>query len=115
MGFWLAAWDAVDMAANYLTTDEAAAQLRLSNKTVRRMLIDGRLPGTRIGPRWRISAQVVSEILDGRANRDAVQRFCDENRGYCGGYPRKTEGPSGDRGQVLRSIAGRQRADAPEP
>jgi len=74
------------MAANYLTTDEAAAQLRLSNKTVRRMLIDGRLPGTRIGTRWRISAQLVSEILDGKANRDAVQKYCDENRATVAGY-----------------------------
>jgi excisionase family DNA binding protein len=74
------------MTANYLTTDEAAAQLRLSNKTVRRMLIDGRLPGTRVGTRWRISAQVLSEMLDGKANRDAVQRFCDENRAIVAGY-----------------------------
>lgn len=74
------------MTQKYLTTDEAAAQLRLSNKTVRRMLIDGRLPGTRIAGRWRIAAQLVSEILDGKSNRDAVQKYCDENRAIVAGY-----------------------------
>jgi excisionase family DNA binding protein len=38
-----------------ITPEEAALKLRLSNRTVRRMIQDGRLPGgVRIGNKWMI-------------------------------------------------------------
>jgi excisionase family DNA binding protein len=82
---------------NYYTTTEAAAKLHLSNKTLRRRLIAGRIPGVRIGKRWTISIQAMAEILEAKANadelkafweanRDAVQGYCDENRATVAGY-----------------------------
>jgi excisionase family DNA binding protein len=38
-----------------LTVAEAAEILQVSAATVRRLLIDGKIPGFRAGSRWRIS------------------------------------------------------------
>ena len=68
------------MPANYLTTDEAAELLRLNNKTIRRMLLDGRLEGVRIGNVWRIPARALRELLDGKTSVTEIQAFCNESR-----------------------------------
>ena len=64
----------------YLTVDEVAEQLRVHRRTVRRLLVARRLPGLKVGRGWRVPAQAMRELLDGKANRDAIQRYCDENR-----------------------------------
>jgi excisionase family DNA binding protein len=46
-----------------LTIDETAEFLRVSDKTVRRMLNDGRLKGVNIGRQWRIPREALEEII----------------------------------------------------
>jgi excisionase family DNA binding protein len=70
----------VKQPVNYFTPGEAAAELRLHEKTIRRMLLDGRLAGVRIGKMWRIPAQAMRELLDGKTAADEIQAFCDESR-----------------------------------
>ena len=45
-----------------LTIDETAEFLRVSDKTVRRMLNDGRLKGVNIGRQWRIPKEALAEL-----------------------------------------------------
>lgn len=50
----------------YLTVEEVAVQLKVSEETVRRMLRSGRLDGARLGPRragWRVAASEVAKLL----------------------------------------------------
>jgi len=46
-----------------LTIDETAEFLRVSDKTVRRMLNDGRLKGVNISRQWRIPREALEEII----------------------------------------------------
>jgi excisionase family DNA binding protein len=48
----------------FLTINQTAEQLQISTKTVRRMLLSGRLPGKRIGTLWRISAGALLTFMD---------------------------------------------------
>jgi excisionase family DNA binding protein len=59
----------------FLTISQTAEQLQLSTKTVRRMLLSGRLPGKRIGTQWRISAGALLTFMDARATAAAIQAF----------------------------------------
>jgi excisionase family DNA binding protein len=61
----------------FLTIDQTAEQLQISTKTVRRMLLSGRLPGKRIGTRWRISAGALLTFMDARANAADIKAFVD--------------------------------------
>ena len=70
----------MDMGIKYLTTDEVAAEFRINRRTVTRMLIAGRLQGTRIAGRWRIPAVAVGPLLDAKTNAAEVQKFFDANR-----------------------------------
>ncbi len=45
------------------TLDDAAAFLRLSRRTVYRMVLDGRLPGHKIGGHWRLFKPEIMEAL----------------------------------------------------
>ena len=50
----------------YLTPEEVAGKLRIHERTVRRLLADGKLPGQRIGAKkWRISAAALNSYLEG--------------------------------------------------
>ena len=69
-----------------LTIDETAEFLRVSDKTVRRMLNDGRLKGVNIGRQWRIPKEALAELTRvGGTDRQEIQ-----------GSSRDTEGGSGD-------------------
>jgi excisionase family DNA binding protein len=58
----------VDMDKAFLTAEQAAEQLQMHPRTVRRMLADGRLPGTKIGTKeWRVSAQALRDFIEGKA------------------------------------------------
>ncbi|MEA4882962.1 MAG: helix-turn-helix domain-containing protein [Clostridia bacterium] len=46
-----------------LTVDEVADFLRVSDKTIRRMLTDGRLAGVNLGRSWRIPRQALAAML----------------------------------------------------
>lgn len=57
----------VDMDKAFLTAEQAAEQLQMHPRTVRRMLADGRLPGTKIGTKeWRVSAQALRDFIEGK-------------------------------------------------
>ena len=43
--------------ANILTTEEAAAKLKVNVITIRRYLIKGMIPGRKIGKQWRINEE----------------------------------------------------------
>lgn len=47
-----------------LTIDEVAGFLRVSYKTVRRMLADGRLAGANLGRSWRIPRLELAAMLE---------------------------------------------------
>lgn len=50
----------------YLTSEEVAGKLRIHERTVRRLLADGKLPGQRIGAKkWRISAGALKAYMEG--------------------------------------------------
>lgn len=46
-----------------LTIDETAEFLRVSDKTVRRMIDDGRLKAVAIGRQWRIPKEALEEFI----------------------------------------------------
>jgi excisionase family DNA binding protein len=45
---------------------EAAAYLRINFKTVTRLAIKGKIPGQKVGARWRFLKAVLDEWLEGR-------------------------------------------------
>lgn len=55
-----------------MTIEEAAIALRVSGKTIRRMLADGRLRGVNLGRTWRIPREAVLELLGGRIDDTTV-------------------------------------------
>ena len=46
-----------------LTLREAARELRLSKETTAKLLRQGRLPGVRVGERWRVLPEALNEFL----------------------------------------------------
>jgi excisionase family DNA binding protein len=53
---------------HYLTVQQAGTRLQVGPETVRRMLRDGRLHGTRLGGTragWRIPSRQIEQLLDG--------------------------------------------------
>ena len=60
-------WHDTDMAEpEYLTPEEVAGKLRIHERTVRRLLADGKLPGQRIGAKkWRVSADALKAYMEG--------------------------------------------------
>ena len=48
-----------------LTVAEVAAELRLSVKTVRRMIARGELPGRQIGRQWRVRRTHLDAVIRG--------------------------------------------------
>ena len=49
----------------YLTPQEVGRKLRIHERTVRRLLSEGKLPGQRIGSRkWRVSAAALREHIE---------------------------------------------------
>jgi excisionase family DNA binding protein len=60
-------------AREVLTTDEAAALLRVSAKTVLALVRDGTLPGEKVGRAWRFLRADLVEYLHGqrRGHADA--------------------------------------------
>ena len=47
-----------------LTIEEVAEYLRVSDRTIRRMLADGRLHGVNLGRTWRIPRQALEELME---------------------------------------------------
>ncbi len=56
-----------------LTTEEAAAFLRVSVKTVLALVRDGRLPGTKVGRAWRFLRADLLNYLHGQEPRPAEE------------------------------------------
>ena len=62
------------MHANFeplLTTDEAAALLKIHPKTVQRMARMGKIPGHRIGDLWRFRASELDQILNAELSSES--------------------------------------------
>ncbi len=58
-------WQHTDMERAFLTAEQVAEQLQMHPRTVRRMLADGRLPGTKIGTKeWRVSADALKQFIE---------------------------------------------------
>ena len=51
------------MTEEFLTVEEVAKRLRLSEETVKRLLRKKELPGSKIGGSWRISKQQFDRYL----------------------------------------------------
>jgi len=49
-----------------LTAEEAARYLRVGERTLRRMLREGRLPGRKVGREWRIAREALDRYLKER-------------------------------------------------
>ena len=56
----------MDIKEEVLTAGDVASLLRVSEKTVKRMAGDGRLPAQRVGRAWRFSNAAVMEWLASR-------------------------------------------------
>jgi len=51
----------------YLTPKEVAEKLRLHERTVRRLLVEGKLPGQLIGAKnWRVSSAALKDYIEGK-------------------------------------------------
>lgn len=61
-------------ADQLLTTDEAAALLRVEPWTVREWAKTGRLRGLKPGKAWRFDPRDVDELLEGAENRPPARR-----------------------------------------
>ena len=57
------------MGEPLLTVTEAAAQLRVSRRTLLRWLQIGRLPGVKIGRDWRIDPSDIAQIIQAGKTR----------------------------------------------
>ena len=68
------------MEAEYLTPQEVAAKLKINERTVRRLLRDGALPGgLRIGPKtWRVSAIALKAYIEGWRRRGSERQKISE-------------------------------------
>ena len=55
----------IDSAARYLTAKETAERLQVHQRTVYIWLRAARLPGRRLGGRWRVSATALEEFIRG--------------------------------------------------
>lgn len=55
-----------------LTVEQAAEYLQTSKVTVWRWLADGRLPGAKIGGRWRILRSEINRVLSGEPDMEAA-------------------------------------------
>ena len=54
------------MSEEYLTTKEVLGILRISLRTLRYKIADGKIPYSKVGGRLRIRRSTVTAILDGR-------------------------------------------------
>jgi excisionase family DNA binding protein len=50
-----------------LTTEQAAKYLKVSERTIRMMLTQGRLPGAKIGRAWRVRRADLDAVLSGKS------------------------------------------------
>ena len=66
-----------------LTIDETAEFLRVSDKTVRRMIDDGRLEAVAIGRQWRIPRETLAELIR-PGGTDKAKVYVLEYVGSCG-------------------------------
>jgi len=58
----------------YLTPQEVAKKLKLSERTVLKWLRRGTLAGRKIGNQWRVSAAALAEFLDGGGGGEPIPR-----------------------------------------
>lgn len=49
----------------FLTTEEAGAVLGFNTGTVRRLLSEGKLPGGKVGDKWRVSLRALEKMMSG--------------------------------------------------
>ena len=49
-----------------LTASEACERLRVSDKTLRKLLVSGDLRARKVGREWRITQEAIEEYLDGQ-------------------------------------------------
>jgi excisionase family DNA binding protein len=55
-----------------VSIDEAAQALRVSGKTVRRLMARGVLPATRVSMRWRVHVEGIEKLLNGQSAQPSV-------------------------------------------
>lgn len=68
----------LDLSA-YLTVAEAAKELSVHPETVRRMLRQQRLPGSKVGTNWLIAKQDLADFQATRQESVVSQRQDEEN------------------------------------
>jgi excisionase family DNA binding protein len=57
----------------FLTAEQAAEQLQMHPRTVRKMLAEGKIPGMKVGGKeWRISAQILRDFIEGKVDMNPV-------------------------------------------
>jgi excisionase family DNA binding protein len=62
--------------ADYLTPKEVAEKLRVHDRTIRRLLLEGKLPEVRIGEKtWRVSAAALKAYIEVGQNLRHGARF----------------------------------------
>ena len=58
---------AMNEEPEYLTPEQVAVKLQLNARVVRRLMAAGKLPGTKIGRIWRVSATALREFIERRS------------------------------------------------
>ena len=53
------------MTDEVLTIEEAAEFLKMTPKTIRKMLKEGTIPGSRVGKQWRTTRRALLDCIDG--------------------------------------------------
>ena len=58
------------MTDEVLTIEEAAEFLKMTPKTIRKMLKEGTIPGSRVGKQWRTTRRALLDRIDGGGMRE---------------------------------------------
>ena len=58
------------MTDEVLTIEEAAEFLKMTPKTIRKMLKEGTIPGSRVGKQWRTTRRALLDRIDGGETRE---------------------------------------------
>lgn len=59
------------MTDEILTLKEVAKYLKLAEKTAYRLVLDGQLPGFKVGGSWRFKCEDILKWIDAQKNKEA--------------------------------------------
>jgi len=67
------------MADQILTVKDVAKYLKVNDRTIYRMAIDGRIPAFKVGASWRFKSCEIDEWIESERNNTADQPIYNKN------------------------------------